>query len=373
MAIFLYGTLRLPPLLACVTGLEEGATLRPARLPDHAVRWARGESFPMLVPEPGAVAEGVLLDPPGGEPLHRIDYYEAAFGYGRSRVSVDTAEGREAAVAYTCPEGTWQPGAPWSLADWAGRWGAISLRAAEEVMERRGIDPPEAIGQTFTQTRVRASSWQRAQSDSAPNGLRFGLTEADVSVEARRRPYRYFFMVEEQDLRFRRFEGGPSDLVTRAAFVMGDAVTLLPYDPVRDRVLLVEQFRFGVHVRGDRNPWSLEPVAGRIDPGETPEDAARREAQEEAGLRVRRLELVGRYYPSPGGVTEYLFSYVGIADLPDDVAGINGVAAEDENIRGVLLSFDALMELLTSGEAETAPLILSIQWLALHRDRLRGA
>jgi 8-oxo-dGTP pyrophosphatase MutT (NUDIX family) len=125
-------------------------------------------------------------------------------------------------------------------------------------------------------------------------------------------------------------------------------------------------------VRGDRRPWSLEPVAGRIAPGETPEATAHRESLEETGLALRRLELVARYYPSPGAVSEYLHSYVGIADLPDGAEGIGGEAGEHEDIRSIVLPFEALMELLASGEAENGPLILSAQWLAAHRSRLRG-
>jgi ADP-ribose pyrophosphatase len=124
------------------------------------------------------------------------------------------------------------------------------------------------------------------------------------------------------DLSHRRFDGGMSPLITREIFISGDAVTVLPYDPVRDRVLLIEQFRTGALGRGDPLPWQLEAIAGRIDPGEAPEDAARREAVEEAGLMLGRLEPVAEYYPSPGAMTEYIYSYVALCDLPDGVAGV---------------------------------------------------
>jgi nudix-type nucleoside diphosphatase (YffH/AdpP family) len=163
-----------------------------------------------------------------------------------------------------------------------------------------------------------------------------------------------------------------SDLLTREVLVMGDAVTVLPYDPVRDRVLLIEQFRMGPFGRGDPLPWQLEAIAGRIDPGETPEDAARREAVEEAGLALGRLEKVAEYYPTPGAVTEYLYSYVALCDLPDGVAGIYGAADEGEDIRGHLLSFDRLVEVMAAGEIGNAPLLLTVLWLQRERARLRG-
>ncbi len=81
-------------------------------------------------------------------------------------------------------------------------------------------------------------------------------------------PMPHFFAVEEYDLSYRRFDGSFSKPVNRAAFVSGDAVTVLPYDPLRDRVLLIEQFRIGPMARGDAQPWLLEAIAGRVDPGE---------------------------------------------------------------------------------------------------------
>jgi nudix-type nucleoside diphosphatase (YffH/AdpP family) len=134
---------------------------------------------------------------------------------------------------------------------------------------------------------------------------------------------------------------------------------------------LVEQFRYGPFLRGDPNPWSLEPIAGRIDPGESPEAAARREAAEEARLALGRLHLVGRYYPSPGAVTEWLVSYVAEADLPDGSAGLGGLATEAEDIRAHVIPFVRLMELIATGEAANGPLLVSALWLARLRDRRR--
>jgi ADP-ribose pyrophosphatase len=202
--------------------------------------------------------------------------------------------------------------------------------------------------------------------------LRRRTLRGDVDVLAERRPYRNYFAVQEYDLRFRQFGGGMSAPVSRAVFVTGDAVTVLPYDVGRDRVLLIEQFRPAPFVRGDAEYWSLEAIAGRVDAGETPEAAARREAVEEAGLVLGDLIRVAGYYPSPGAVAEYLTSYVALTDLPDGCAGVFGLAGEAEDIRGHLVGFDALMDLVTSGEINNAPLILTVLWLARERARLRG-
>jgi len=154
--------------------------------------------------------------------------------------------------------------------------------------------------------------------------------------------------------------------------VTAEAVTVLPYDPVRDTVRLVEQFRAATYLRGDPNAWSLEAIAGRQDGGETLEEAAHREAFEETGLTLKDLHRVGGYYGSPGANTEYLTSYIGIADLPDSVAGVGGLATEAEDIRSMVVPFERLMQAVDDGEAENAPLILSALRLARLRPSLRA-
>lgn len=203
-----------------------------------------------------------------------------------------------------------------------------------------------------------------------PTTLRRHAGPRDVQIISQSVPYRDFFAVQETHLTYRRFDGTTSAVIKRAAFISGDAVTVLPYDPVRKRVLLIEQFRAGPLARGDAQPWSLEAIAGRIDAGETPEDAARREAQEEAGLTLGPMRQIAAYYPSPGAMNEYLYSFVALCDLPDGIAGIHGLASEAEDIRGHLVSLDHLMDLVTTGEVNNAPLILTAQWLAWSAQEL---
>ena len=130
---------------------------------------------------------------------------------------------------------------------------------------------------------------------------------------AKRVVYKGFFSVEEHDLSYRKFNNQQSSILTRSALISSDAVIVLPYDPVNDRILLIEQFRAGPYVKGDENPWVLEPIAGLIGEGETPKSAGIREAQEEAHLEIKRLELVARSYPSPGISTEFFHQYIGLS------------------------------------------------------------
>jgi ADP-ribose pyrophosphatase len=188
---------------------------------------------------------------------------------------------------------------------------------------------------------------------------------------AKRSVYKGFFSVEEHDLTYQKFNNERSDIVTRSTLVSSDAVIVLPYDPVNDRILLIEQFRVGPYIKGDENPWVLEPIAGLIDAGETPESAGLREALEEAHLEIKRLELVARSYPSPGISTEFFHQYIGIVELLDSSDLIAGLSSENEDIRSHIFEYEQFFEMIESGKVKVGPLILLGLWLSKNRTRLR--
>ena len=182
--------------------------------------------------------------------------------------------------------------------------------------------------------------------------------------------YEGFFSVEEHDLSYQKFNKEQSSVVTRSALISSDAVIVLPYDPVNDRILLIEQFRTGPYVKGDQNPWVLEPIAGLIDPGETPERAGIREAQEEAHLKIEKMELVARSYPSPGISTEFFHQYVGIVKLPKSTSLIAGLSSENEDIRSHIFEYPQFSDMIASGKIKVGPAILLGLWLAKNRKSL---
>ncbi len=364
---FFFGTLCHAPLLRVVLGRD--VAVQSAEVPDHRVACAEGQSFPLLVPEPGRAAPGVLVRGLTKPDIARLDFYTAGFACVARDLAV-VADPPSIARVYFAVPGQWTPGGDWRFADWQAEWADVVTATAGDFMALYGGYAPHTVRQRYGAMLVRGASRLRA-ARGAPTALRRAMVPGDVHVDARTTPYANFFAVEEYDLRFRRFDGTMSAQVNRATFISGDAVTVLPYDRVRDRVLLIEQFRPGPFARGDTQPWLLEAIAGRIDPGETPEGAARREAVEEAGLALGQMLYVGGYYPSPGAKAEYIYSYVALADLPDGTAGMFGVAGEAEDIRGHLVSFDALMALVASGEVNNAPLLLTVLWLQRERGRLR--
>ncbi|MCB2130189.1 MAG: NUDIX domain-containing protein [Rhodobacteraceae bacterium] len=367
--LFFYGTLCHPPLLRAVLGRD--ADVVPANLPGHGVFWVKGHAFPTIT-EGGGTASGVYFDNPTETDLARLDFYEGGFAYVTRKMTVMTGAGPREALVYFPPEGGGETGEPWQLQDWVERWGDVASAAAQDFMRQMGHVPAEKLRSRYPMMLMRGGARRRAEQDNTAITVRRRQMPGDIPERQVRQVYANYFAVEEYDLRFRRFDGEFSPEVNRAVFIGGDAAVVLPYDPVRDTVLLIEQVRMGPHARGDRQSWLLEAVAGRIDGGETPEAAARREAREEAGLDLRDLIAAGAYYPSPAAMGEYLYTFLGIADLPEGGAGFGGLPGENEDIRVHLLPFDALMEMVASGEANTAPLLLLAYFLAANRARLRA-
>lgn len=371
-ARFFYGTMRHAPLRAAVLG-HEPRTVN-ARLAGHRAFWVAGQAFPMLLPG-GAGVEGLLAPDLTDADVARLAFFEDGLGYSIREHGLVAEDGREYLAEVVIPaDDRWRPGAPWSFDDWVARWGPTAVAAAADHMSHYPGGSAEVLRRRAPQMLCRAGARVRAGAPRpGTESLRRRVGPGDVTVEALRHPYLGYFAVEERDLRFRRFDGSMSVPVTRAAFISGDASVVLPYDPVRDRVLLVEQFRAGPQARGDANPWLIETVAGRIDGGETPQDAARREAREEAGLTFQALIEGPRYYPSPAAKGEYIYSFVGLADLPDATAGIGGVASEAEDIRSHVIPFERLMDLVATGEIDNAPLLILAYWLRDRRAELRAA
>jgi ADP-ribose pyrophosphatase len=192
----------------------------------------------------------------------------------------------------------------------------------------------------------------------------------DVEVLERTTPFQGYFRVDRYRVRYRLFRGGLSRPVEREVFERGHAVAVLPYDPVRDEVVLIEQFRIGPFANGDR-PWLIETVAGIIDAGEPPQEVAMRELKEEANLSTERpLVPIGRFYTSPGCSTETIQMYCALVDAAK-AEGFHGVAAEGEDIRIERRSLSEALGFLSQGALVAGPAVIALLWLALNRDRLR--
>lgn len=414
--IFLYGTLRCDALLKIVAGVDvvgsdlagrpggvcglagtmgspdTGPDTRPDTRPDtgpdtgpvarcvvaRADGWrvaaVQERDFPMLLRDIGASATGILICDLPDPVAARLHHYEDAFGYHPHEIAV-TPEGRGDPVVahvYLPDAAPGADGGEWDLADWALRNAEFACAAAVETMAYKGRFHGADL--QFRRAQIESRARARVAGQAMQRPVVGSDRPADkVKSVSYRADHAGFFVTRTDVIEHPRFDGTMSGPLRREVFMAADAAIVLPYDPLRDRVLLVEQFRMGPWARGARFPWMLEPVAGRIDSGETPQDTARREAREEAGLELRDLIQIGAGYPSPGCMSEYFYIFAGLCDLPDGIEGRHGMADEDEDIRTHVLDFAQAMDLLTRGEADNIPLILSLVWLSRERSRLRSA
>ena len=366
--VFLCGPWADPQFLARIAGA--GARADSAILPEHILRQGAQGGLAHIVEQAGHAVDGLVVDL-DALAAARLSSLQAAFDAQAVSCAV-LVNGVSLAAQCYAPQNV-PDGPDWQATDWSATKAAVMRDALCELAVLAETHPPDALRARWPLALSHAASCLRARSEDAPAALRGDWGPDDVAPARQNQPYAWFFAVREDDLRFRQFDGSLSREVRRAAFVMSDAVTVLPYDPVRDRVLVIEQFRYGTWLRGARNPWLLEPIAGRVDPFETPEDAALREAREEARLSLSadKLRPVGHVYPSPGAVTEFLYQYVALCDLPDGAEGVAGLDSEAENIRSHLISFEQLMQLVRSGEVQNGPLALASWWLAAHRAQMR--
>ena len=177
-----------------------------------------------------------------------------------------------------------------------------------------------------------------------------------------------YFKLDEYSVSHEFYGGGFSPVFTREVFERGSVVAVLPYDPERRKLVLIEQFRAGAVADAD-GPWLIESVAGVIGAGESTQDVAIREAEEEAGCHVRQLHLISRYYVSPGGGSEHCTSYCGLIDS-NGLGGIHGLVEENEDIRVMVVDVEKAFGWVREGKIRSSATIIALQWLELNESRI---
>lgn len=195
--------------------------------------------------------------------------------------------------------------------------------------------------------------------------------DKQCEILARDTVYDGFLRVDRYRLRHSLYSGGTSRELVRERVERLRAAAILLYDPDADRVVMIEQFRIGAHEAGV-GAWLLETVGGYVPPDESPEQVARREAMEEAGCEVGEIEPIGEFYLSPGTSVERITLYCGRVRAPAGGA-LHGLDHEGEDIRVEVLAADAAIAELFVGRVDSTTAIITLQWLAAHRARLRAA
>ncbi|WP_189404234.1 ADP-ribose diphosphatase [Alteromonas halophila] len=194
------------------------------------------------------------------------------------------------------------------------------------------------------------------------------FTSNDVEILNIEPVYDGFFTMQRYQFRHKLFDGGWSDTVTREIFERGHAVAVLPYDPVTEEFVLIEQIRIGALATAS-TPWLIEIVAGIIDEGETAASVCHREAMEEAGITLENLTKALSYLSSPGGTSERLHIFVAQTDA-SAAGGIHGLDNESEDILVHRVAEHQALEWLESGHIDNAASVIALQWFFLHKTSL---
>ncbi|MDO9707030.1 NUDIX domain-containing protein [Paracraurococcus lichenis] len=179
------------------------------------------------------------------------------------------------------------------------------------------------------------------------------------------------FPLQRVRFTYTRFDGSPSGVLTWELWRRHAGVAVLPYDPVADAVALIEQFRLPALAAGIE-PVMVECPAGLREPGETPEQVARRETREETGLATDRLEPICRTMLMQGGCDEMMHYYAARVRLPEpEKAGEHGLVEEHENTRVLIVPAEEAFAMLDANRIMNATAMVCLWWLRHHRARLR--
>lgn len=195
------------------------------------------------------------------------------------------------------------------------------------------------------------------------------MTKNDFKIEREDWMYRGFLSIKQYLIKHRLFAGGWSSDFTREVVIRTHAAGAIPYDPVLDKVVLIQQFRMGA-LEDPISPWLYEVVAGLMDANETPEQVVLREIQEEAGIAALELLQIYGYWASPGAANEFFTLYCARVDA-SNAGGFHGLPEEHEDIRVIVVDAAAAFQMLKEGQIRNATAIIALQWLELNHQSLR--
>lgn len=183
-----------------------------------------------------------------------------------------------------------------------------------------------------------------------------------VSIEQKQYIFDDFFKVEEAYLRFEQFNGEMSPRVRRLNMERGNSVAVVILNTDTNKLIMVTQFRYPTYQNG--HGWTIEIIAGMVDPGETPEETLRRELEEEIGLKLETFGHINTFYPSPGGSSELIYLYY--AEVSGEQAKYKetgGLLSHGEDVKAIELSLEDALAKVKSGEIVDAKTIVGVYWL----------
>jgi ADP-ribose pyrophosphatase len=195
-----------------------------------------------------------------------------------------------------------------------------------------------------------------------------------LDIEQQQTVWNGRFPLQTIRFRYRRFDGAQSGPLTWELWRRGRAAAILPYDPITDQVVLLQQFRLPALAAG-LDPIMTEIPAGLCEPGESEAETIGREIVEEIGLAATELLPIGRFLLTPGGADETIALFAGRVAAPatdaNGIAGHAGLAHEHEDIRVSVHPARDAIEAAASGAYANSVAAIALLWLGLRRESLR--
>tara|TARA_B100000963_G_C22402037_1_gene569296 strand:- start:47 stop:628 length:582 start_codon:yes stop_codon:yes gene_type:complete len=173
-----------------------------------------------------------------------------------------------------------------------------------------------------------------------------------------------FFKMNEYILKYKKYDGSWSKEVKREIFGGAMVSAVLPYDPVKREIVLIQQFRPGT-IAKEFNNYLYEIVAGIIDSGETAEDAAKRECLEETGCKIKKITPIQGYFPAPGSSESFYHLFLGEIDTFEGER-VMGLESENEDILVRSYKLSDVKEMMEKGEILNGLTLIALQWFFLN-------
>ena len=179
--------------------------------------------------------------------------------------------------------------------------------------------------------------------------------------------YNGFFKMNEVTLKYKKYDGSWTNKIKRELFGGAKVSAVLPYDPIKNEIVLIQQFRPGTISKNDNN-YLDEIVAGIIDPGETPEETAIRECYEETGCKIKKLTPIQGYFPAPGSSESYYYLYLGEIKAISETR-IMGLESENEDIFVKSYKINEVKSKMNEGKILNGLTLIALQWFFLNINK----
>ena len=187
---------------------------------------------------------------------------------------------------------------------------------------------------------------------------------SNFKVTNKKNLYDGFFKMNEISLKYKKYDGSWSNEIKRELFGGAQVSAVLPFDPIKKKIVLIQQFRPGT-ISKNTNNYLNEIVAGIIDPGESPEIAAKRECLEETGYKIKKLTRIQGYFPAPGSSESFYHLFLGEVDSKNGKK-IMGLDNENEDILVESFKVNQVKKMMQEGKFINGLTLIAIQWFFLN-------